>query len=178
MTNTVKQLPRLLALVAVMAFSATGAFAGTMTDSGSIDATYAKRDAQPIPDQPGHVLLLTDAVGTNTNTSGSPYLDGFSFDVREIMDLAQGNGRSRGYVTFTKGNTQQIVKINGHVSTVMKDGQPNTTFKGKWTVVKATGSYAGVQGDGTYAGYFTAENKFHVDWQGWHTKLESLADAQ
>ena len=178
MTSIIKQTVRLLAVVAALGIGATGALAGNVTDSGSIDATYAKRDVQPIPDQEGHVLMLTDANGTNTNTSGQDFLDGFSFNAREILDLTKGNGPSQGYVTFTKGDVRQIVKINARVTTVMKDGQPQTTFKGKWRIIKATGSYAGMQGDGTYSGYYTAEDKFHVDWKGWHTKPESLAKVQ
>jgi len=37
---------------------------------------------------------------------------------------------------------------------------------GKWVVVSATGTLAGSKGEGTYAGYFTAEDKFHIDWKG------------
>jgi hypothetical protein len=31
---------------------------------------------------------------------------------------------------YAKGSDQQVVKIDGMVTTTMKDGQPNTTFKG------------------------------------------------
>lgn len=154
------------------------ALAGDVRDSGSVDATYAKRDVQPIPDQDGHVLMLTDAVGTSKNTAGTGYLDGFSFDVREIMDLNQGNGASQGYVTFSKGNDQQVVKIDSIITTIMKDGQPSTTMKGKWSIVKATGHLDGVRGDGTFTGYFTTKDKFHVDWEGRHTQAQASADAQ
>jgi hypothetical protein len=163
------------ALAFVIGLGAGEALAGNAKATGGMDATYAKRDALPIADQEGHALLLTEAVGTNTNTSGSAYLDGFLFSIRETPDLVQGNGPTQGYVIFTKGDDQQIVKINGMVTTVMKDGQPNTTIKGKWTVVKGSGRYAGIQGDGTYAGYFTAEDKFHVDWEGWHSMAETVA---
>ncbi len=154
------------------------ALAGNMKDSGSVDATYAKRDVQPIPDQDGHVLTLTDAVGTSKNTAGTAYLDGFSFDAREIMDLKQGNGRSQGYAIFSNGADQQIVKIDSVVSTIMKDGQPSTTMKGKWWIEKATGHLDGIRGDGTFTGYFTAKDKFHVDWEGRHTQAQASADAQ
>jgi hypothetical protein len=42
-------------------------------------------------------------------------------------------------------------------------------------IVKATGGLNGTQGDGTYAGYFTAEDKFHADWEGWHSEPQALA---
>lgn len=174
MMKLTKQLP-ILAILAVVGLTSTAALAGNMKDSGSMDATYAKREVMPIGDQEGHALLQTEAIATAKNTAGSSYLDGFSVSVREIADLVQGNGASQGYVTFTKGDDQEIVKINGMITTVMKDGHPNTSFKGKWVWIKGTGSYAGLQGDGTYAGYFTAEDKFHVDWEGWHAQSQSLA---
>jgi hypothetical protein len=48
----------------------------------------------------------------------------------------------------------------------MKDDQPNTTMKGSYAVVSATGALAGSKGEGSYSGYFTAEDTFHVDWNG------------
>ena len=151
---------------------------GDRKDSGSVDATYAKRDVQPIPDQDGHVLTLTDAIGSSKNTAGTGYLDGFSFDAREIMDLKQGNGSSHGYAIFSNAGDQQIVKIDSVVTTIMKDGQPSTTMKGKWSIVKATGHLDGTRGDGTFTGYFTAKDKFHVDWEGWRSQPQANADAR
>ncbi len=174
MKKLAKQLP-ILAILAVVGLTSSAALAGNMKDSGSMDLTYAKRDVQPIADADGHMLMLSEAVGTDKNTSGSEYLDGFSASIREIVDLSQGNGPEQGYVIFSKGGDQQIVKFNGLINTTMKDGHPNTSMHGKWSIVKAAGGLAGIQGDGTYAGYFTAEDKFHVDWEGWHSQPQSLA---
>ena len=63
---------------------------------------------------------------------------------------------------YAKGSDQQVVKIDGMVTTTMKDGQPNTTFKGKWVVVNAKGALAGIKGEGTYSGQFTAEDNNDV----------------
>ena len=62
----------------------------------------------------------------------------------------------------------QVVKIDGTVTTVMQDGQPKTTFKGNYTIAADEGTL-GINGQGTYSGYFTAEDKFHVDWEGTRT---------
>jgi hypothetical protein len=45
------------------------------------------------------------------------------------------------------------------------DGKPNTAFNGTYTIAADEGTL-GIKGEGTYSGYFTAENKFHVDWKG------------
>ena len=57
-----------------------GVVADNIKDSGSYDGTYVKRDMQPIPDQDGHALMLTESTGTATHPGGS--LDGFSVITR------------------------------------------------------------------------------------------------
>jgi len=156
-----------LSAIAAMGLASTNALAENVKDAGGYDATYTKRDMQPIPDQNGHVLMLTEASGT-AKSPGGP-LDGFSVTERQTADLRQGNGPQQGYVIFAKGPDQLIVKFGGDVSTTLKDGQPNTTMKGSYAVVSATGALAGTQGDGSYSGYFTAEDKYHIDWDGMRT---------
>ena len=155
-----------LSALALLGLASTTALAEKVKESGSFDASYVKHDVQPIPDQDGHMLTLSDAQGVSKNTGGTGYLDGFSANVRDFADLTQGTGPQQGYVIYAKGSDQQVVKIDGMVTTAMKDGQPNTTFKGKWSVVSTKGALAGIKGEGTYSGYFTAEDKYHVDWEG------------
>jgi hypothetical protein len=92
-------------------------------------------------------------------------VDGFAVSVRDFADLSRGTGPQLGYVIYTKGSERQIVKIDGAVTTTMKDGKPNTSFKGAYTISADQGTL-GIDGQGTYSGYFTAEDKFHVDWEG------------
>lgn len=168
-----------LALAAVIGLGAGDAFAGNAKASGAMDATYTQRQALPIGDAEGHVLMLMEATGTDVNTSGTAYLDGFSFSIREIDDLRQGNGPHQGYVTFTNGADQQVVRIEGMITTTLnEEGEPSTTMKGEWVIIKGSGRYEGIKGDGTYAGYFTAEDKYHVDWEGWHSLAEIVSQAK
>jgi hypothetical protein len=153
-----------IAATAMLGLSAADAFAGEVKDSGSIDAAYVKRDAQPISES--HMLVLSESNGTSANPGG--LVDGFSVSIRDIVDLRQGNGPQQGYVIYTKGSERQVVKIDGTVTTTMKDDKPNTTFKGTYAIVADEGTF-GIEGQGTYSGYFTAEDKFHVDWQGTRT---------
>ena len=48
----------------------------------------------------------------------------------------------------------------------MKDGNPMTTFKGKWEYASGTGKYAGIKGKGDYNGYFTSQTNYVIDWKG------------
>ena len=166
-----KKLSNALVIVSVMAaigLMSPSAFADKIKDSGSFDATFVKREMQPIPDQDGHALILSEAAGTSTNPG--ELLDGFPVSVRDLVDLRQGTGPQQGYVIYSKGADQEVLKIDGVVTTTMKDGHPNTTFKGNWVIVSGAGALAGIEGSGTYSGYFTAEDKYHVSWKGTRTK--------
>ncbi len=169
----------ILAALAAIGLAPAHALADKIKESGSMDATYAKRDVQPIPDQDGHILLLSDAAATNKDTAGTGFLDGFSANVREIVDLTRGTGPSQGYVIFSKGPDQLVIKLSGMTTTTMKDGQPNTTFKGSFSAVDGKGALADPEGEGTYSGYFTAEDKFHVDWEGTRSEPKgAVADSK
>ena len=169
----------IMSALALLGLASTSALAGKVKESGSFDASYVKHDVQPIPDQDGHMLTLSDAQGVCKNTSGTGYLDGFSVNIRDFADLTQCTGPQQGYVIYAKGSDQQVVRIDGMVTTTMKDGQPNTTFKGKWAVVNAKGAFAGTEGAGTYSGYFTAEDKYHVDWEGTRSEPKgAVADSK
>lgn len=158
MKGNVALMPGLIALALII--PAPSAFAQKQ-ESGSFDAAYVKRDVQTIAD--GQILMLDEATGTN---EGGGRLDGFPVSVQEIAGLDKGTGSDSGYVLFAKGSDGQLVKFNGKVATEMKDGHPNTTLAGTWEVVSATGALAGSKGEGTYTGYFTAEDKYHIDWKG------------
>jgi hypothetical protein len=145
-----------------LAIPAASAFAGQKQEAGSFDAAYVKRDVQPIAE--GHILLLAESTGIN---KGGGKFDGFAVSVRDILDLDQGNGPDNGYLFLSQGGDMQVVQISGKATTVMKDGHPNTTLAGNWKVVNASGGLAGSRGEGTYSGYFTAEDKYHIDWKGW-----------
>lgn len=163
-----------LAAIACAGFSSTGALADKIKDAGSIDAAYVKRDAQAISE--GHMLVLSESNGTSANPGG--LVDGFAVSVRDFVDLRRGTGPQQGYVIYTKGSERQVVKIDGAVTTTMQDGKPNTTFKGAYTIAADEGTL-GVEGQGTYSGYFTAEDKFHVDWQGTRTSPKgAVADSK
>jgi len=154
----------LIAALATIGLGSTTALAEEIKDSGSFDASYTKRDTRPVPDQQGHMLLLTESSGKSTNPGG--LIDGLPTTVLELADLRQGNGPHQGYVIYQKGSDQEVVRFEGQVTTTMKDGHPDTKMKGRYEIVGGTGALSGIQGNGAYTGYFTAQDKYHVDWQG------------
>ena len=160
-----------LTAASIASLGAASALAADIKDTGSFDAGYVKRNVAELPNQEGHVLLLTESRGTSSNPGG--LVDGFATTIFETADLKQGNGRHEGYVVYSKGSDQQVVRFEGKVATTMKNGQPNTTMKGDYMLLDGNGALSGIKGKGTYTGYFTAQDKFHVDWEGHRTPSAS-----
>lgn len=158
------------ALVAIPLVTASPAGGGEEV-AGVLSMAYVNQQKLAIPDAAGHVLLLTEARGTNRNTGSSDFMSGAQVAVHEILDLVQGNGASQGYVTFSKGPDTVFVRISGKVTTRSSpEGSPITSFVGTWNYTKGTGRYVGIEGTGTYRGRFTSEREFTVDWQGEYTQ--------
>jgi hypothetical protein len=163
----------ILTALAAAGLVTTSASADKLKDSGSVDMAYVKHCGQPIPDQDGHLFVFHEGEGTSTNKGG--LVDGFSVRFWEITDLRQGTGTQQGYVIYSKGSDQRVDRIDGIVTTILKEGQPKTTFKGKWVIINGTGALAGIESEGTYAGYFTADDRFHVDWEGSRSQPKGAA---
>lgn len=157
-------LPAVIGAVPMTRLSPVG---GKVKIAGTLTMRYVTQEKLSIPDGAGHVLLLTEARGTNRNTGPGDFMAGAQVAIWEILDLAQGSGLSQGYVTLWHGADSTVVKINGNVTTTMSpDGSPRTTLTGSWTEVRGTGQYAGIQGGGTYKGGFSSPTDFTVEWVG------------
>ena len=55
------------------------------------------------------------------------------------------------------------------------DSQRPPSFEGKWVIINGTGALAGIEGEGTYTGYFTADDRLHVDWKALARGLKVLS---
>jgi hypothetical protein len=128
---------------------------------GTLTMTYTQRHPLPIADAEGHMLIATEAKGTNRSTGAAGYMDGAEVRSSEIADLVQGSGAHQGYITFTQGTEVHVSKWSGKVTTTLDaDHKPVTTFEGTWTKVK------GPSGQGSYRGRVTGPDSYSVDWEG------------
>jgi hypothetical protein len=134
---------------------------------GTFALKYAEQHPLPVPDAPGHALVLGRVEGVNRSTGPTPYMDKGKVTNFEFADLAQGNGPQQGYISMSQGADSVISKWNGKVTTTLSpDKTPITTFEGTWTKVKGTGRYGDTTGKGTYKGHFTSQTEYTVDWIG------------
>ena len=142
-------------------FSLAGINAHAESVAGQGKCTY-KPTAANVANTDGYAVMLSE---TKCNPSGG-LIEGATVLNQEVANLHQGNGDHSGYYTITNGTDSTIAKWNGKVNTVMKAGNPMTSFKGEWEYVGGTGKFQGIKGQGEYNGYFTSATEYTVDWKG------------
>lgn len=139
--------------------------------AGRFTMAYAKREALGVPDAAGHMLLLTQAQGSNRSTGPNVFMPGAEVTIWETVDLIQGSGPNQGYVVQAQGADSVFVRVNGHVrTTTSSQGSASTGVDGSWRFVRGTGRHQGIAGSGTFKASFTSQTEFTVDWQGELTK--------
>jgi hypothetical protein len=128
---------------------------------GTYTMTYSQRHPIPVPDADGHVVIATEATGTNRSTGPSAFEDGAQVTIIESADMTQGSGLHQGYAVVTLDGKVRVSHWSGKLTTVLgPDHQPATSFKGTWTSVK------GPAGHGTYEGRITGPDSYTVEWAG------------
>jgi hypothetical protein len=129
--------------------------------AGQGKCTY-KPTVANIANTDGFAVSLSET----TCASSGGFIEGATASNPEIANLHQGTGEHSGYYTITNGTDSTIAKWSGKVNTVMKDGNPMTSFKGQWEYVGGTGKFKSIKGKGDYSGYFTSATEYTVDWKG------------
>lgn len=155
-----------IAALTLLGSASLNVYAQSGSTSGSSALIYSDRKVVQIPNTNGEMLQLATVKGTLK--SDGP-MNGGSVVNEETAQLFQGNGDHAGYYTITTAEGSTVAKWSGKVTTVMKDGNPMTTFKGKWEYVGGSGKYQSIKGNGDYSGYFTAADAYVVDWKGNYT---------
>ncbi len=144
---------------ALLSLTAINANAESIAGQGK--CTY-KPTAANVANTDGYVVSLSET----TCASSGGFIEGATVLNQEVENLHQGTGEQSGYYTISNGTDSTIAKWNGNVNTVMKDGNPMTSFKGQWEYVGGTGKYKSIKGKGEYNGYFTSATEYTVDWKG------------
>ena len=166
-TRFVKSFFFLLAFILIAGLIATMTNAGTNEMSGKATMTYTKKEVVPIGDTEGHILMLSVAIGTNSNTGNWDFMDGAAATTRSTAELTKGNGPQAGYFTLSKDGNETVAKYKGTIKTVLSpEKKPIITFSGEWKYIKCAGIYEGCTGEGTYQGNFISENDYIVEFKG------------
>ncbi len=134
--------------------------------SGVFTLTYVKPSVANGTNASGASIFISNARGTNKNTGQGKYLSGARVVNVDTAAMVQGNGTHSGQATFTDGTCTIVKRFTGATSTKMVKGNPESTFEGKWMVIRGTGAYAAATGNGTYKGRFETAAKYSVTWKG------------
>jgi len=157
----------LITAISVGTLVATDAAAQVNAMSGKSTVTFTKREMIPVGDVEGHVLVLTEASGTNENTGKWAFMEGATTFGRSIMDMTKGNGTHNGYFILSKDNNLAVSKLTGTVKTVLSpEGKPLTSYSGEWKWVKCTGIFEGCTGQGVYQGTMISEKEVLSEYKG------------
>lgn len=121
----------------------------------------------PVGDRPGHVLMLTEAKGTNESTGSTRWMQGSTLVSVGTADLVFGNGRHHGYILEVENGDTAYTSWSGTVTTVLSEEKvPLTSFAGEWTKIGGSGRFKGVGGAGIYKGWFTSPTAYTMEWSG------------
>jgi len=165
--HRVKALVTLIAVLAAGALAVTDVAAQVNAMSGKSKVTFTKREMIAVGDAEGHVLVLTEAAGTNENTGKWVFMEGATTFGYSVMDLTRGNGTHSGYFILSKDNSLAASKLTGTVKTVLSpEGKPLTSYTGEWKWVKCTGLFEGCTGQGVYQGTVISEKEVLAEYKG------------
>ena len=136
--------------------------------SGTFKASYVKQEAMPIKDNQGHVMVLSNSQATNKSTGKAEYFDDGQVEVKDVIDIVNGNGTHSGYITFSSKNGERTVsRLTGKVVTVMApDGKtPLTTVEGNFEQVFGTNLYGTLKPVGVYKTRMLSPTEYETEWK-------------
>jgi hypothetical protein len=120
-----------------------------------------------VGDRSGHVLMLSEAKGTNESTGSTTWMQGSTLLSVGTADLVFGSGSQQGYIVEVENGDTAYARWSGMVTTVLsKEKVPITTFGGQWTKFGGSGRFKGLSGAGIYKGRFTSPTEYTMEWSG------------
>lgn len=119
----------------------------TVTEQSRTVYHFAKVEAMPVGDVPGHVVVLADQRGLTTTDTGEVGV----WASKVFLDLTNGIGPHQTYtVTTFEDKSTTVSRATGRTTEVAADG--SSSFEGTFTYVGGTGRFEGIAGSGSYHG--------------------------
>lgn len=108
---------------------------------------YIRAEAVEVGDVPGHVMGVAEAKGLTFPDTGEVG----AYTVHVTFDYVNGSGPHQGYAkaTFEDGS-ETVIEVKG--TTKQVKGGEISEFEGKYSYIKGTGRFEGIQGGGSYTG--------------------------
>jgi hypothetical protein len=117
------------------------------------------------PGEEKHLLAVNEAKGITSNTEGKAFGEGTvdrSGGVWDI-DLKSETGSSYGYQESTDRDGDKV--YSRWEGRRVKGKYWGSQWDGKSTILRGTGKYEGIKGEGTYSVYNIAPMQGYTDWE-------------
>jgi len=137
--------------------------------AGRQEIAYTNQEIMDFGDVEGHSLVLGRLEGININAGEHKFMDGAQIVQVGFSDLIKGNGHHKGYNKMYQNGDAVFSKFEGKTTTTLSpEGEPITTMEGTYTVVRGTGKYENIQGNGIYKAKLLLDPNTVIvtEWQG------------
>jgi hypothetical protein len=118
-----------------------------------------------VPGEEKHLLAVDESKGISSNMEGKEFLEGAVLRGVEVVeiDLKAETGSNHGYTESTDRDGDKIYyRWEG---TRIKGKLWGSQWEGKYTILRGTGKYEGIQGKGTWTYHNPAPMQTVTDWE-------------
>lgn len=118
-----------------------------------------------VPGEEKRLLALQDAKGISSNTEGKAFGEGTAERIvgSVEIDLKTETGSSHGYQESTDRDGDKIYyRFEG---SRLKGKFWTSVWRGKTIILRGTGKYEGIKGEGTWSSYMIAPMQHYSDWE-------------
>jgi hypothetical protein len=118
-----------------------------------------------VPGEEKHLMALQDAKGITSNTEGKTFGEGTAERMvgSVEIDLKAETGSSHGYQESTDRDGDKI--YYRFEARRIKGKYWGSQWEGKFTILRGTGKYEGIKGEGTSSTYVIAPMQQYSDWE-------------
>ena len=158
---------KIIALVAliILAFCMTTIGNAVAGEKFKLSTVYyaVKWEHINVPGEEGHLVAAQEAKGISRNMEGETFGDGWVDHQASVFDInlktGLGSGHGYGEVTDRDGDkyyyTWEGKRMRGKIWA--------SYWRGEMTIVKGTGKYEGIKGNGTFSAYPIASMQWYSD---------------
>ncbi len=118
-----------------------------------------------VPGGEKHLMGLMEDKGISMNTEGKSFGEGtVEHEVVSVeIDLKTEIGSNHGYQESTDRDGNKIYyRFEG---SRLKGKFGGSVWEGKSTILRGTGKYEGIKGEGTWSSYMKSSTQFYSDWE-------------
>lgn len=156
----------LFTILLAVAAAAGPSLAEERTVSGSFELNAVEFYKLEVDtDNPYHLAILTQQVGTNESMGPAPFMPDADVTVTSASDERGSTFAQHGYAEFRSPDGAALFEFTGGGTSTIDGDQVTFIGTGTWQLTKATGAHEGQTGSGTLT-FEGSPDRSIVHWQG------------